>query len=71
MNQIRWETVLSYVLSEGIQLRSLLKIWGLLGKKMLNERVDESKIEEWSKYVVNERRRVFVYEREAIGKKRA
>ena len=27
---------------------------GSLGKKMLNDRVDESKIEKWSKRVVNE-----------------
>ena len=36
----------------------------------MNERLDESKLEEWSKCFVMEKIHIFIYEREAIGKKR-
>ena len=59
----------SYVLSEGIQLLELLIICGSLCKKCLNKRFGESKLEEWSKYVGNEKKRIFVYDQYAIDKK--
>ena len=49
-----------YKTSEVFQLPSLLTMWGLLVKRMLKDRVGESNIEEWSKHVLNEMRRVFV-----------
>ena len=48
-----------YVLSGVIQLLALFKMWLSHGKKMFNEIVSESKIEEWLKLVVNEMRRIF------------
>ena len=44
---------------EVIELLSLLKIWGSLGKKILKEKVGESKLEEWTKYVFSEMSRIF------------
>ena len=55
MNWISQKTDPRYVLSEGIQLTDLLKMWGLIGKKLLNEKVGESNIEEWLKCIVNKK----------------
>ena len=44
---------------EVVQLPALMTRWGSLGKKILKERVGESKIEEWSKRVLNETRQSF------------
>ena len=46
MNWIRHKTDSRYVLIEGIELPDILGMWGYLGKKTLNERVGESKLEE-------------------------
>ena len=62
MNCISQETDPGYVLSEGIQLPALLKMWGSLGKKLLNKRVGESKLEEWLKFIVNEKRLSALFE---------
>ena len=59
MNWIRQENDPRYILSEFIQLPSLLTMWGSLGKKIMNGRVGESNIEEWYKCFVNEMRRIF------------
>ena len=59
MNCISQETDPGYVLSEGIHLPALLKMWGSLGKKLLNKIVGESKLEEWLKFIVNEKRKFF------------
>ena len=56
-----------YKTSEVVQLLALLKIWGLLDKKMLKERVSEATLEEWSKNVMNEMRRVFCVRLEEKG----
>ena len=71
MNRIRQGTGPRYILSEVIQLPDLLTIWGSLGRKILNDRSRELKIEECPKRVVNDIRKNFVYEKEAIGKKMA
>ena len=52
-----------YELSEFIELPVILTMLGSLGKKMLNKRVGESNIEDWSKLFVNEMRFFFVYKR--------
>ena len=52
-------TGLRYKPSEVIQLPSLLTMWGSLGKKISKNRVGESKIEEWSKRVLNDTRQGF------------
>ena len=59
MKWIRWKIYPRHVQSKGIKIPSLLKFCGSLGKKLLHERVGESRIEEWSKYVVNEKRQNF------------
>ena len=45
-------------------------MWVFLGEEMLNERVGESNLEDWSKRVVNGMGRFFVNDQYAIGKKR-
>ena len=52
MNRIRQETSPRYVMSEFIQLPSLLTIWGSLGKKLLKERGSELELEDWLKLVL-------------------
>ena len=52
MNRIRQETSPRYVMSEVIQLPSLLTIWGSLGKKLLKERGSELELEDWLKLVL-------------------
>ena len=59
MNWIIQKTDPRYVLSEGIQLTVLLTMWGLIGKKLLNEKVGESNIEEWFKCIFNEKKIIF------------
>ena len=44
-----------YILSEGIQITDLLTMRGSLGKKLLDEKVSESNLEEWLKFVVNKK----------------
>ena len=56
MNYIRQETGPTYLLSEFIQLMSLLAMWGLTGKKYLNEIVVDSKLEDWLKCGVSMKR---------------
>ena len=46
VNYIKRETGTRYVLSEVIQISSLLTMWRSLGKKILSERVKETKFEE-------------------------
>ena len=55
MKLIRRENDQRYVHSEVIQLLDLLKMWGSLGKKLLDEKVSESNLEEWLKFVVNKK----------------
>ena len=59
MNYIRRETGPTYLLSEFIQLMSLLAMWGSTGKKYLNEIVVDSKLEDWLKRVENKMRQHF------------
>ena len=48
-----------YKPSEVIQLLSHLIMWGSLGKKISKKIFGKSKLEEWSKHVLNDMRQVF------------